>query len=74
MLSYVEMCSSKRNYNDGLILAMVWVQRRINYDFCIDLCFVAFHASCILDTGVRTSVQGRVADSDEGTGDECRFR
>lgn len=74
MLRYVEMCSSERNYSDGLILAMVWVQRRTDDDLCIDLCFVAFHASCILEIGVGTSTEGRVFDSKKGTNDEFGFR
>lgn len=41
MLSYVDMYISERKYNDGLILAMVWVQRRTADDLCIDL--VLFH-------------------------------
>lgn len=35
------MCSSKSNYDDGLILAMMWVQRITDGELCID--FVSLH-------------------------------
>lgn len=74
MLSYVEMCSSEMNYDNFFMLANVRVHRWTDNDLCFDLFFVEFHSSCIMEIGVRNSVQGQVTSSEEGICYESGFK